>query len=261
MDFSVFDLNIPISITFIESYYSYDEKNRKNSFYRLKLIYGATGDRILSKTFNEFLNLHEKVKKSIDELCGFKFPTKRLFSSDNDPDIVAQRVLAIKEFINRLSKNQNNLKNNDIIRFFNLDEIKQLNTKNLIQTYVTGRLDSCSSNKSNSSDSYNKNSPSFSSDNMYLGEKNNPRASSNDFEYIKIIGKGSFGKVFLARHKLEHKFYAIKVLSKDLIISRNETKHIMSERNVLVKNVIHPFLVGLNYSFQTKDKLFCYGLC
>lgn len=30
----------------------------------------------------------------------------------------------------------------------------------------------------------------------------------------------------------------------------------MSERNVLLKNVKHPFLVGLHYSFQTADKLY-----
>lgn len=30
----------------------------------------------------------------------------------------------------------------------------------------------------------------------------------------------------------------------------------MAERNVLLKNVKHPFLVGLHYSFQTKDKLY-----
>lgn len=41
-----------------------------------------------------------------------------------------------------------------------------------------------------------------------------------------------------------------------MILKRNEKKHIMSERNVLLKNLNHPFLVGLHYSFQTKDKLY-----
>ncbi len=39
-------------------------------------------------------------------------------------------------------------------------------------------------------------------------------------------------------------------------MKRNEVKHIMSERNVLLQNVKHPFLVGLHYSFQTPDKLY-----
>jgi len=71
-----------------------------------------------------------------------------------------------------------------------------------------------------------------------------------------VIGKGSFGKVLLARHKVEQRHYAVKVLSKRLVMKRNEAKHIMSERNVLLKNLNHPFLVGLHYSFQTPDKLY-----
>lgn len=78
----------------------------------------------------------------------------------------------------------------------------------------------------------------------------------SDFEFLKVIGKGSFGRVLLARNKNEGNIYAIKVLQKQAIMKRNEVKHIMSERNVLLKNVKHPFLVGLHYSFQTADKLY-----
>ncbi len=60
----------------------------------------------------------------------------------------------------------------------------------------------------------------------------------------------------MANHKFENKIYAIKVLSKEAIIKRNEVKHIMAERNVLIRNLKHPFLVGLHYSFQSNDKLY-----
>ncbi|XP_036799764.1 serine/threonine-protein kinase Sgk3 isoform X2 [Oncorhynchus mykiss] len=63
-------------------------------------------------------------------------------------------------------------------------------------------------------------------------------------------------KVLLAKRKLDGKYYAIKVLQKRVILNRREQKHIMAERNVLLKNVKHPFLVGLHYSFQTTDKLY-----
>lgn len=39
-------------------------------------------------------------------------------------------------------------------------------------------------------------------------------------------------------------------------MKRNEVRHIMSERNVLLKNLEHPFLVGLKFSFQTFDNLY-----
>ena len=50
--------------------------------------------------------------------------------------------------------------------------------------------------------------------------------------------------------------FAIKVLQKKAIVKRNEVKHILAERNVLLRNVEHPFLVGLHYSFQTSSKLY-----
>uniref|UniRef100_A0A8C2JLR1 Serine/threonine-protein kinase Sgk1 n=1 Tax=Cyprinus carpio TaxID=7962 RepID=A0A8C2JLR1_CYPCA len=81
-------------------------------------------------------------------------------------------------------------------------------------------------------------------------------AKPTDFDFLKVIGKGSFGKVLLAKRKRDGKYYAIKVLQKKVILNRREQKHIMAERNVLLKNVKHPFLVGLHYSFQTTDKLY-----
>ncbi|XP_070194139.1 serine/threonine-protein kinase Sgk1-like [Littorina saxatilis] len=89
-----------------------------------------------------------------------------------------------------------------------------------------------------------------------LHEKSVHSVRPSDFEFLKVIGKGSFGKVLLARHRAEQQVFAVKVLQKAAIMKRNEAKHIMSERNVLLKNVTHPFLVGLHYSFQTADKLY-----
>lgn len=73
---------------------------------------------------------------------------------------------------------------------------------------------------------------------------------------MKTIGQGSFGRVFMVRHHDDGKIYAMKVLGKEHIKMRNEVKHIMAERNVLLSNINHPFLVSLHYSFQTKDKLY-----
>lgn len=50
--------------------------------------------------------------------------------------------------------------------------------------------------------------------------------------------------------------HAIKVLGKVQIKKRNEVKHVMAERNVLIRNLNHPFLIHLHYSFQTADKLY-----
>ena len=76
-----------------------------------------------------------------------------------------------------------------------------------------------------------------------------------DFELIKVIGKGSFGKVMLVKKRGNGWFYAMKVLRKQNVMRRNQVEHTQTERNVL-GYIRHPFIVSLNYAFQTEDKLF-----
>ncbi|XP_077382860.1 serine/threonine-protein kinase Sgk2b [Festucalex cinctus] len=78
----------------------------------------------------------------------------------------------------------------------------------------------------------------------------------SDFDYLKVIGKGSFGKVLLARHRKHGNYFAVKVLHKQTVVMRKEQQHVMVERSVLLKGLQHPFLVGLHYSFQTPNMLY-----
>jgi hypothetical protein len=75
-----------------------------------------------------------------------------------------------------------------------------------------------------------------------------------DFMLLKVVGKGSFGKVMQVRKKDTGRIYAMKVLHKANIIRRNQVEHTKTERNVLGR-IMHPFIVGLNYAFQTRDKV------
>lgn len=81
------------------------------------------------------------------------------------------------------------------------------------------------------------------------------KVTQADFDLLKVIGKGSFGKVMLVRKKDDGAVYAMKVLRKDAIIKRRQVAHTQAERDILTK-MKHPFIVNLNYAFQTKDKLF-----
>ncbi|PIA16056.1 kinase-like protein [Coemansia reversa NRRL 1564] len=79
----------------------------------------------------------------------------------------------------------------------------------------------------------------------------------DDFQLLSIIGKGSYGKVMLARYKDSGRIMAIKVISKSKLRGRpSEIRRVMSERKVLERTVRHPFLVGLQCAFQTKEQLF-----
>jgi len=75
------------------------------------------------------------------------------------------------------------------------------------------------------------------------------------FKMIKVIGKGSFGKVFLVKEIKTSQMFALKVLKKDNIIKRNQVEHTKTERSVL-GYVKHPFIVGMNMAFQSRDKLY-----
>lgn len=75
------------------------------------------------------------------------------------------------------------------------------------------------------------------------------------FIFLKVIGKGSYGKVVLVKHAKEGKLYAMKILRKENIISRNHLEHTKIERHVL-KRVSHPFIVKLYFAFQTSKKIY-----
>lgn len=63
-----------------------------------------------------------------------------------------------------------------------------------------------------------------------------------DFEFLKVLGKGTFGKVILCRENSSSRLYAIKVLKKETIIAKDEVAHTLTENRVL-RNTSHPFLI------------------
>ncbi|XP_058715934.1 RAC-beta serine/threonine-protein kinase isoform X2 [Poecile atricapillus] len=84
--------------------------------------------------------------------------------------------------------------------------------------------------------------------------KSRPKASMSDFDYLKLLGKGTFGKVILVREKSSGRYYAMKILRKEIIIAKDEVAHTVTESRVL-QNSRHPFLTALKYAFQTNDRL------
>lgn len=77
-----------------------------------------------------------------------------------------------------------------------------------------------------------------------------------DFEFLKLIGRGTFGRVFQVRKKDTKRIYAMKVLSKKEIVAKKEVAHTIGERKILQRSLESPFLVGLKFSFQTDTDLY-----
>jgi len=71
----------------------------------------------------------------------------------------------------------------------------------------------------------------------------------DDFEVMKVVGKGAFGKVYQVRKKETSEIYAMKVMRKDHIMEKNHAEYMKAERDILTK-IDHPFIVQLKYSFQ-----------
>lgn len=90
-------------------------------------------------------------------------------------------------------------------------------------------------------------------------ERKSKKVVIDDFEMVRVLGKGCAGKVLLVRHKVENKVYALKAITKRHVLAHQELQHTLTEQAVL-KRMAHeakdPFVVRLWWSFHDKENLF-----
>ncbi|XP_043948893.1 putative protein kinase C delta type homolog isoform X2 [Drosophila biarmipes] len=80
--------------------------------------------------------------------------------------------------------------------------------------------------------------------------------SVDDFHFLAVLGKGSFGKVLLAELRDTTYYYAIKCLKKDVVLEDDDVDSTLIERKVLALGTKHPYLCHLFCTFQTESHLF-----
>ena len=78
----------------------------------------------------------------------------------------------------------------------------------------------------------------------------------DQFNLIKVIGRGSYAKVFLVEYKKSRKCYAMKVIKKSIVDDDEDIDWVQTEKHVFEQATNHPFLVGLHSCFQTESRLF-----
>jgi len=81
------------------------------------------------------------------------------------------------------------------------------------------------------------------------------KVGPNDFDFLKVIGRGAFGKVMQVKYKQNGNIYAMKILRKKQILAKNQIEHTKAERKIL-QALQHPFLMTLRFAFQTDSKLY-----
>lgn len=82
--------------------------------------------------------------------------------------------------------------------------------------------------------------------------KNTNKAQDNvtfeDFNFLMVIGRGTFGKVFLIEHKKTKALYACKSIRKDILIQYDQVDNTILEKDIMFE-CDHPFLVGMEFLF------------
>ena len=90
---------------------------------------------------------------------------------------------------------------------------------------------------------------------LYSKSSERDKAALEEFQMISVVGKGTFGKVFLVYLPVNQKFYALKSMRKDVIIEKNSLENINLERMIMLQ-VEHPFIVSMHYVFQRTCRIY-----
>lgn len=167
---------------------------------------------------------------------------------------------SIKDCLNKMfSKADNKNINKDEFNIIPLSEEKNIkSTKNLNGKSIP--LLTLSEDEDKKEIKSNKNLLSSKGDNekikdAYQSKEFKNKVTLNDFQIIKLLGKGAFGKVLLVYNEELKKYFAMKTLRKDYIKKNQQTKHTKEERKILEK-IDYPFISKLYYAFQNEKKLF-----
>ena len=97
--------------------------------------------------------------------------------------------------------------------------------------------------------------PQSTSSTVFSTHKTVKEVKLEDFKVLKVIGRGSFGKVCLVEYLPTHEIYAMKSLKKDLLIEQEQIENTLLEKEIL-QTIDYPLLCGLVFCFQNEERIF-----
>ncbi|KAF1804099.1 camp-dependent protein kinase 2 [Mucor lusitanicus] len=107
--------------------------------------------------------------------------------------------------------------------------------------------------------SSNRSTPTYTSvyndQSIIKQRQDRPRLKLADFNMLRTLGTGSFGRVHLVQSRVNARYYAVKVLKKSEVVRLKQVEHTNNEKHIL-ESVAHPFLVNMWGTFQDTVNLY-----
>ncbi|EFA81817.1 cAMP-dependent protein kinase [Heterostelium album PN500] len=97
--------------------------------------------------------------------------------------------------------------------------------------------------------------PLLTHNSYYQAPPKDAKERLKEFKQIRVIGTGTFGRVYLVQNIIDHQFYAMKCLNKSDVVKLKQVEHLNSEKSILA-SIHHPFIVNLYQSFQDEKKIY-----
>ncbi|OJA13142.1 hypothetical protein AZE42_03651 [Rhizopogon vesiculosus] len=140
------------------------------------------------------------------------------------------------------------------------DKASRLSRAYTSSTLQDGTSSQTGDDSSISTNTGRRNKRSKSTDpNKELKKRSKRKVVIDDFEMMRVLGKGCAGKVLLVRHKTSSDLYALKAITKRHVLAHQELQHTLTEQAVLKRMAAEskdPFVVKLWWSFHDKENLF-----
>ena len=163
-------------------------------------------------------------------------------------------------FNNIFSKQPNKIKKEE----FNINSSKDENNNNITlkmdnenqkNQKIIPLLDLQESQEKNNLLSPKNSHEKYKDKDAYQSKDFKSKITLDDFQTVKVLGTGAFGKVSLVYNEELKRYFAMKALKKEYIKKYQQTKHTKEERKIL-ETIDYPFISKLYYAFQTKKSLY-----
>ena len=137
------------------------------------------------------------------------------------------------------------------------NSFSRMDTKFLIDTatFINKNISEISDGNKNVNVGQTGGSDKKRSNTIFSKHKTIKNVSLEDFQIMKILGRGSFGKVSLVQYKPTGEYYAMKSLKKDVLLDQDQVESTILEKKIL-QSLDHPFLVGMIFCFQTVERIY-----